>query len=103
MDGVPFVTQEPIVPGEKYTYEFTADNAGLARCTTRTTTRRTRSGRGLLGAFIVDPPQPQTQYDREYLWISNDTLGGFTINGHGFPAVVPVLAGAGRARAAFGS
>ena len=59
-------------------------------------------GRGLLGAFIVDPatPTPQTRYDREYLWISNDTLGGFTINGHGFPAVVPILAAQWRARAA---
>ena len=27
-DGVPFVTQKPIVPGESYTYEFTATNAG---------------------------------------------------------------------------
>ena len=35
------------------------------------------------------------KYDREYTWISNDTLGGFTINGHGFPAVVPVLAAVG--------
>ena len=35
------------------------------------------------------------QFDREYIWISNDALGGFTINGHGFPAVVPVLAAVG--------
>jgi len=27
-DGVVFVTQKPIVPGEEYTYEFTANNAG---------------------------------------------------------------------------
>jgi FtsP/CotA-like multicopper oxidase with cupredoxin domain len=52
-------------------------------------------GRGLLGAFIVDPPQPQAPYDREYIWISNDTLGGFTINGHGFPAVVPLVVAQG--------
>ena len=39
-------------------------------------------------------PDP-VQYDREYVWISNDQLGGFTINGHGFPAVVPVLAAVG--------
>ena len=35
------------------------------------------------------------KFDREYIWISNDALGGFTINGHGFPATVPVLAAAG--------
>ena len=93
-DGVVFVTQKPIVPGEEYTYEFTANNAGsLMYHSHHNATDQV--GRGLLGAFIVDPPQPQTQYDREYLWISNDTLGGFTINGHGFPAVVPVLAAQG--------
>ena len=27
-DGVPFVTQKPIIPGEEYAYEFTAVNAG---------------------------------------------------------------------------
>jgi FtsP/CotA-like multicopper oxidase with cupredoxin domain len=54
-------------------------------------------GRGLLGAYIVDPKKPTAddKYDREYVWISNDSLGGFTINGHGFPAVVPVLAAMG--------
>jgi FtsP/CotA-like multicopper oxidase with cupredoxin domain len=52
-------------------------------------------GRGLLGAFIVDPAESPVKYDREYIWISNDTHGGFTINGHGFPAVVPVLAAVG--------
>ena len=43
-------------------------------------------GRGLLGAFIVDPKPNPVKVDRDYIWISNDSLGGFTINGHGFPA-----------------
>jgi FtsP/CotA-like multicopper oxidase with cupredoxin domain len=94
MDGVPFVTQKPIVPGEEFAYEFTAVNPGsLMYHSHHNATDQV--GRGLLGAFIVDPPTPQAQYDREYIWISNDTLGGFTINGHGFPAVVPVLAAQG--------
>ena len=93
-DGVVFVTQKPIVPGEEYAYEFTANNPGsLMYHSHHNATDQV--GRGLLGAFIVDPPQPQTQYDREYIWISNDTLGGFTINGHGFPAVVPVVVAQG--------
>ena len=53
-------------------------------------------GRGLLGAFIVEPKDDPVKYDREYIWISNDSLGGFTINGHGFPATVPVLAASAR-------
>ena len=93
-DGVPFVTQKPIVPGESYTYEFTAVNAGsLMYHSHHNATDQV--GRGLLGAFIVDPKIETVKYDRDYIWISNDSLGGFTINGHGFPATVPVLAAVG--------
>ena len=60
-----------------------------ATCTTRTTTRPSRSAKGLLGALIVEPqrparPSPPTT--RTTLYILNDVLGGFTINGKGFPA-----------------
>jgi FtsP/CotA-like multicopper oxidase with cupredoxin domain len=93
-DGVPFVTQKPIVPGETYAYDFVARNPGsLMYHSHHNATDQV--GRGLLGAFIVDPPRPTASYDREYIWISNDSLGGFTINGHSFPAVVPVLAAVG--------
>ena len=93
-DGVPFVTQRPIIPGETYTYEFTARNAGsLMYHSHHNATDQV--GRGLLGAFIVEPKASPVKADREYVWISNDSLGGFTINGHGFPAVVPVLAAVG--------
>jgi FtsP/CotA-like multicopper oxidase with cupredoxin domain len=93
-DGVPFVTQRPITPGETYTYEFTANNTGsLMYHSHHNATDQV--GRGLLGAFIVEPKVDDVKADREYLWISNDSLGGFTINGHGFPAVLPVLAAEG--------
>jgi FtsP/CotA-like multicopper oxidase with cupredoxin domain len=55
-------------------------------------------GRGLLGAFIVEPTDPAQRYDKLYgatqdvIWISNDALGGFTINGRGFPATSPIVA-----------
>ena len=95
-DGVPFVTQLPIIPGEEYAYEFTATRPGsLMYHSHHNATDQV--GRGLLGAFVVDPKTPTAddRFDRDYIWISNDTLGGFTINGHGFPAVVPVLAAVG--------
>ena len=93
-DGVAFVTQKPITPGETYTYEFTASNSGsLMYHSHHNATDQV--GRGLLGAFIVEPKAASAKADREYVWISNDSLGGFTINGHGFPAVVPVLAALG--------
>ena len=94
MDGVPFVTEKPGIPGEDHVYEFTAVNAGSHMYHSHHNATD-QVGRGLLGAFIVDPPTPQVPYDREYIWVSNDTLGGFTINGHGFPATVPVLAAQG--------
>lgn len=93
-DGVPFITQKPIKPGASHTYEFTVPNAGSHMYHSHHNATD-QVGRGLLGAFIVEPSPPQTRYDREYIWISNDTLGGFTINGHGFPATVPVLAAQG--------
>ncbi len=102
MDGVPFVTQLPIPPGEKFTYEFTAKRPGsLMYHSHHNATDQV--GRGLLGAYVVDPKTP-TADDKavtgskgvDYVWISNDSLGGFTINGHGFPATVPVLAAVGQ-------
>jgi manganese oxidase len=106
MDGVPFVTQKPIVPGETFTYEFTASPAGSMMYHSHHNATD-QVGRGLLAAFLIDPkddPDPKKAYakrygigyDREYTWISNDTQpGNFTINGHGFPATVPVLAAIG--------
>ncbi|MES2209512.1 MAG: multicopper oxidase domain-containing protein [Chloroflexota bacterium] len=93
-DGVPFVTQSPIVPGATYAYDFTARSTGsLMYHSHHNATDQV--GRGLLGAFIVEPKDNPVQYDREYIWVSNDVLGGFTINGHGFPATVPILAAVG--------
>ena len=93
-DGVAFVTQKPFAPGESFTYEFTASRPGsLMYHSHHNATDQV--GRGLLGAFIVAPKVDTVKADREYVWISNDALGGFTINGHGFPATVPVLAAVG--------
>ena len=95
-DGIPFVTQLPIIPGGTHTYEFTASRAGsLMYHSHHNATDQV--GRGLLGPFLVAPKTPAAndKVDRDYTWISNDSLGGFTINGHGFPAVVPVLAAKG--------
>jgi len=93
-DGVPFVTQLPITPGETYSYEFVAKSTGsLMYHSHHNATDQV--GRGLLGPFIVEPKDGSEKADRDYTWISNDELGGFTINGHGFPATVPVLAAMG--------
>jgi manganese oxidase len=100
MDGVPHVTQDPIKPGESFTYEFVARTSGSHMYHSHHNATD-QVGRGLLGAFIVQPKDPALRYDQLYgatqdiVWISNDTLGGFTINGRGFPATAPIVAKVG--------
>jgi FtsP/CotA-like multicopper oxidase with cupredoxin domain len=100
MDGVPHVTQEPIRPGDTFSYEFTARTPGSHMYHSHHNATD-QVGRGLLGAFIVQPRDPAQRYDRLYgvsqdiVWISNDALGGFTINGRGFPATSPIVANLG--------
>ena len=97
MDGVPHITQEPIQPGASFTYEFVARTPGSHMYHSHHNATD-QVGRGLLGAFIVQPHGRGQRYDRLYgasqdiVWISNDTLGGFTINGRGFPATAPIVA-----------
>jgi len=100
MDGVPHVTQDPIPPGGSFTYEFTARTPGSHMYHSHHNATD-QVGRGLLGAFIVEPRDRAKRYDRLYgatqdiVWISNDALGGFTINGRGFPATAPIVASLG--------
>jgi FtsP/CotA-like multicopper oxidase with cupredoxin domain len=100
MDGVPLITQDPIKPGESFSYEFTARTTGSHMYHSHHNATD-QVGRGLLGAFIVAPRDPAQRPGRLYgvtqdiVWISNDSLGGFTINGRGFPATAPIVAKVG--------
>ena len=97
MDGVPHITQDPIQPGTSFTYEFVATATGSHMYHSHHNATD-QVGRGLLGAFIVEPKDPAKRYAALYgatqdiVWISNDALGGFTINGRGFPATAPIVA-----------
>lgn len=55
MDGVPYLTQLPVQPGETFAYRFMPPDAGTfffhPHCNTAT-----QLGRGLVGALIVDDP-----------------------------------------------
>src|SRR4029079_1344352 len=51
-DGVPFITQKPIKPGETHTYEFTAPNPGSHMYHSHHNSA-TQGGLGLPGAFII--------------------------------------------------
>ena len=88
MDGVPGITQEAVMPGESFTYEFTVRNSGthMYHPHFNATEQITE---GLLGAFIVnDPADPEVAVD--HTMVLNDGPLGFTINGKGFPATAPI-------------
>ena len=54
MDGVPFITQPPIKPGQSFTYEFVARNPGSHMYHAHHNSTK-QVGKGLLGAFIIEP------------------------------------------------
>jgi manganese oxidase len=96
MDGVPFITQPPIKPGQSFTYEFQVrdGNAGSHMYHSHHNAAD-QVTKGLLGPFIVDPKDSSTRpsFDREYTMILNDgPIGGFSLNGKSFPATQPFVA-----------
>lgn len=99
MDGVPYVTQPPIKPGETFTYEFTIQegNAGSHMYHSHHNSAK-QVTMGLLGAFIVEEatPDPVREHDVEWICVLNDgPIGGYSINGKSFPATQPVVANVG--------
>jgi len=96
MDGVPFITQPPIKPGDTFTYEFVARLFGSHMYHSHHNSS-VQVPSGLLGAFIVLPKDPalMPKVDREHLMILNDGPHGFTLNGKSFPATQPLVAKVG--------
>jgi FtsP/CotA-like multicopper oxidase with cupredoxin domain len=97
VDGVPFITQPPVKPGETYTYEFTAPNPGSHMYHSHHNSAK-QVGMGLLGAFIIEPRRPRAieKADVDYVLVLNDGAHGYTLNGKGFPATEPIKAKLGQ-------
>ena len=91
-DGVPFITQPPIKPGQSYTYEFTVPNAGSHKYHSHHNATK-QVGLGLLGAFIVEPKDTSNEprVDQDYVLVLNDGAHGYTFNGKSFPATEPIV------------
>lgn len=70
MDGVPYLTQKPISPGEKFTYEFAAVDAGTFWYHPHVRSHE-QVGRGLYGSLIVEEKEP-LKVDRDVTWILDD-------------------------------
>ena len=95
MDGVPFITQPPVKPGESYTYEFTIPEGNVGSNMYHSHhNSATQVSLGLLGAFIVEPktPRPIEKVSKEFVLILNDGAHGYTFNGKSFPATEPLAA-----------
>ena len=97
MDGVPYITQPPVKPGESFTYEFTVPNAGSNMYHSHHNAAK-QVGLGLLGAFIVAPnePGPHDEVAEDFVFVLNDGAHGYTFNGKSFPATEPLVAKLGQ-------
>lgn len=96
MDGVPYVTQPVVKPGETFNYEFTARNAGTHMYHSHHNAAEQVS-RGLMGAFIIDPADASSEPEvsADYIMMLNDSSIGLTLNGRGFPYTQPIIAAKG--------
>ncbi len=110
-DGVAPITQDPILPGETYTYEFTVEEAAVGMFHAHFGAQMSVPN-GLLGTFLVgqmplpevlpggagraSEDEPPTSVDQEIPMVLNDAgVIGLTINGKGFPATTPIVADEG--------
>ena len=101
MDGVPYVTQDPVMPGESFDYEFEiVDPPGMDVYHSHFNSAE-QVGRGLYGALIVEPEGGRwrgtygVEPDREYDLFMGDGPLGFVLNAKSFPATLPMAASRG--------
>ena len=97
MDGVPVISQDAVMPGETFVYEYVIRNAGSHMYHSHFMAQR-QVPMGLLGALVVtDPDEPRdAEQDVDVAMVLNDGPLGFTINGKGFPATEPIVATQGQ-------
>jgi FtsP/CotA-like multicopper oxidase with cupredoxin domain len=104
MDGMPGLSQDPIAPGGRFTYEFTLKQNGTFFYHSHMAMQEMM---GLIGFFIVHPRAPHTPaVDRdfgiilqEWMVLPNNTIPNtlamefnwLTLNGKSGPATTPML------------
>jgi FtsP/CotA-like multicopper oxidase with cupredoxin domain len=88
MDGVPVISQDAVMPGDSFAYEFTVRNTGTNMYHSHFNAQK-QVPMGLLGALVVRDPQ-DPKVDVDYLMVLNDGPLGYTLNGKGFPATEPL-------------
>jgi plastocyanin len=94
MDGVPYVTQDPVKPGDTFTYEFIAQGPAVGMYHSHHHAEH-QVPDGLIGAFLIgDEPVPAgVSVAQEVPMVLNDAgVIGLSLNGKSFPATAPVVA-----------
>ena len=98
VDGVPGITQDPIKPGQTYTYSFTAQSTPAVGMYHSHQDAVKQVPNGLAGAFLIgDEPVPAgvTVAQQQIMMLNDSGTLGLTINGKSFPATAPVVANLG--------
>jgi FtsP/CotA-like multicopper oxidase with cupredoxin domain len=98
MDGVPYITQDPILPGGFFTYEFdVVDPPGMYVYHSHFNSTE-QVGKGLYGAFYVQPEGDDWgelyggSIEVESTLFLGDGPTGYVLNGKEFPATQPIVA-----------
>jgi Cu/Ag efflux protein CusF len=104
MDGVPGVTQDPIMPGERFVYEFTVHQNGTFFYHSHMPMQEMM---GMIGLFIIHPKRPhEPRVDRDFAFVLQEwallpnnnvpntlamEFNWLTMNGKTGPATTPML------------
>jgi len=104
-DGVPWISQKPIAPGEKYTYDFTVHQEGTFFYHSHGAMQEMM---GMIGFFVAHPERsykPHADHDfgvilQEWAILPNNTVPNtsameynwLTFNGVSAPAITPMIA-----------
>ncbi len=97
MDGVPYITQDPIMPGGFFTYEFeVVDPPGMYVYHSHFNSTE-QVGKGLYGAIYIEPEGGFSRVYGERIEVEStlflgDGPTGYVLNGKGFPATQPIVA-----------
>ncbi len=104
MDGVPGVTQDPIMPGGRFVYEFTLNQNGTFFYHSHMPMQEMM---GMIGLFIIHPKRPhEPRVDRDFAFVLQEwallpnnnvpntlamEFNWLTMNGKTGPATTPML------------
>lgn len=99
-DGVAHLSQDPIMPGETFVYDYKPGPPGTHWYHSHFNGAKQVS-LGVYGPLIVVPRDPNhpthpSQYDVDHIIMINDTGLGLTMNGKGFPHNLPMKVAQGQ-------